>query len=248
VNEQPPVDHNGAVRPATSVLSPAAIQALFPSFGTPAQPEPTSANGDSQNGDVEYLPGLGPEHALADPAALRAALEAILLVIDEPVTETLLAQTLDRPQAVITGALEALATEYTDAGRGFDLRRAAGGWRLYTRTEQAIHVERFVLEGQSARLTQAGLETLAVIAYKQPVTRSRVSAIRGVSVDGVMRTLMSRGLIAEHGTDPDTGGHLFRTTPLFLEKLGLNSLDDLPALAPLLPGMDALDDVISSAL
>lgn len=178
---------------------------------------------------------------------IEPALEAILLVVDEPVAEGLLAQTLGCPPAQVTAAMEGLAAEYTAAGRGFELRRAAGGWRLYTRTEYAPHVERFVLEGQQARLTQAALETLAVVAYKQPVTRSSIAAIRGVSVDGVIRTLLSRGLIEECGTDPETGGYQFRTTSLFLEKLGLNSLDELPALAPLLPGMDTLDDVIAAS-
>jgi segregation and condensation protein B len=186
--------------------------------------------------------GTGPAEDRIEPA-----LEAILMVVDEPVAVGLLAQTLGCPPAQVTTALEGLAAEYTAAGRGFELRRAAGGWRLYTRTEYAPHVERFVLEGQQARLTQAALETLAVIAYKQPVTRSSVAAIRGVSVDGVIRTLLSRGLIEECGTDPETGGYQFQTTPLFLEKLGLNSLDELPALAPLLPGMDALDDVIATS-
>ncbi len=178
---------------------------------------------------------------------LRAGIEAILLVVDEPVADVLLAQTLERPQAEVVATLEALSAEYTEAGRGFDLRRAAGGWRLYTREEHAGLVERFVLEGQQARLTQAALETLAVVAYKQPVTRSRISGIRGVAVDGVIRTLLSRRLIEECGAEPDTGGYLYRTTPLFLEKLGLDTLDELPALAPLLPDLDTLDDVIAAS-
>lgn len=182
----------------------------------------------------------------AERDRIEPALEAILMVVDEPVTEGLLAQTLGCAVPDVTRALQGLAAAYTEAGRGFELRRVGGGWRFYTRTEYAPYVERFVLEGQQARLTQAALETLAVIAYKQPVTRSSVAAIRGVSVDGVIRTLLSRGLIEECGTDPETGGYQFRTTTLFLEKLGLNSLDELPALAPLLPGMDALDDVIAA--
>jgi segregation and condensation protein B len=166
---------------------------------------------------------------------LRAALEAILLVVDEPVTDVVLAQILDQPTERVAALLEELSAEYTAAGRGFDLRRAAGGWRLYTRPEYAGYVERFVLDGQSVRLTQAALETLAVVAYKQPVTRSRISAIRGVNCDGVVRTLVTRGLIEECGTEPDTGAYLYRTTTLFLEKLGLNSVDQLPPLAPFLP-------------
>jgi len=179
--------------------------------------------------------------------ALRRALEAIMLVVDEPVAEELLAQVLERPREEVVAGLESLSAEYTASGRGFDLRRAAGGWRLYTREEFAPFVERFVLDGQQARLTQAALETLAVVAYKQPVTRSRISAIRGVAVDGVIRTLLTRGMIEECGAEPDTGAHLYRTTTLFLEKLGLDSIDELPALAPLLPDLDTLDDVISAS-
>ena len=142
----------------------------------------------------------------------------------------------------VEAALHALADEYTAAARGLDLRQVAGGWRLYTRAECAPWVERFVLDGQSARLTQAALETLAVIAYRQPVTRARISAVRGVNVDGVVRTLLARGLITEAGQDTGTAGTLYRTTPLLLEKLGLQSLEELPDLAPLLPDLDELDD------
>ncbi|MFV2116376.1 SMC-Scp complex subunit ScpB [Micromonospora sp. LOL_025] len=170
-----------------------------------------------------------------DDAELRGALEAILLVVDEPVSELVLAQVLEQPAERIGPMLDEIAAGYTAAGHGFELRRAAGGWRLYTRPEYATHVERFVLDGQSVRLTQAALETLAVVAYKQPVTRSRISAIRGVNCDGVIRTLVSRGLVEECGTEPDSGAFLYRTTTMFLEKLGLNSVDDLPPLAPFLP-------------
>ncbi|SCF45945.1 SMC-Scp complex subunit ScpB [Micromonospora mirobrigensis] len=170
-----------------------------------------------------------------DDAELRGALEAILLVVDEPVSELTLAQVLDQSPERIGPVLDDIAAGYTAAGHGFELRRAAGGWRLYTRPEYADHVERFVLDGQSVRLTQAALETLAVIAYKQPVTRSRISAIRGVNCDGVIRTLVSRGLVEECGTEADSGAFLYRTTTLFLEKLGLDSVADLPPLAPFLP-------------
>ncbi|MDQ1652416.1 MAG: segregation and condensation protein [Cryptosporangiaceae bacterium] len=183
--------------------------------------------------------------ALRTPEELRPAIEAILMVVDEPVADNVLAQILERPTGEVTAVLEGLAAEYREQERGFDLRRAAGGWRFYTRSEFAPYVERFVLDGQQARLTQAALETLAVIAYKQPVTRSRISAIRGVAVDGVIRTLLTRGLIEECGAEPDTGAHLYRTTLLFLEKLGLDTLGELPPLAPLLPDLDSLDDVIS---
>jgi segregation and condensation protein B len=173
---------------------------------------------------------------------LRAVLEAILLVTDEPVPATTLAQVSERPTAEVEQVLQELVADYDAAGRGFELRLVAGGWRLYTRPECAPYVERFVVDGQQARLTQAALETLSVIAYRQPVTRARVSAVRGVNVDGVVRTLLARGLIAEAGQDPDSAGTLYRTTPLFLEKLGLQSLDELPALAPLLPELSELDD------
>jgi segregation and condensation protein B len=181
---------------------------------------------------------------LADEAELTAALEAILLVVDEPVAEMQLAQILEQPTERVGMLLENISARYTAAGHGFDLRRAAGGWRLYTRPEYAAYVERFVLDGQSVRLTQAALETLAVVAYKQPVTRSRISAIRGVNCDGVMRTLATRGLIEECGVEGETGAHLYRTTDLFLEKLGLNSVDQLPPLAPFLP--DDVEEVLDA--
>src|SRR3712207_775969 len=152
--------------------------------------------------------------------------------------------TLFRSVERVGAMLEDISARYTAAGHGFDLRRAAGGWRLYTRPEYAAYVERFVLDGQSVRLTQAALETLAVVAYKQPVTRSRISAIRGVNCDGVMRTLATRGLIEECGTEPETGAYLYRTTTLFLEKLGLNSVDELPPLAPFLP--DDVEEVLDA--
>lgn len=172
---------------------------------------------------------------LDDPTVLRAALEAILMVVDEPVPEVMLAQVLERPTETVAVALRALAAEYAEQRRGFELRQAAGGWRIYTRDDFAPYVERFVLDGQQVRLTQAALETLAVVAYKQPVSRGRVSAIRGVNCDGVIRTLLTRGLIEECGAEPDSGAHLYRTTVLFLERMGINSVDELPELAPFLP-------------
>jgi segregation and condensation protein B len=166
---------------------------------------------------------------------LRGALEAILMVVDEPVTVRLLAQVLEEPPNRIEHMLATLVEEYVRTGRGFELRSVAGGWRYYTRAEYAGYVERFVLDGQQIRLTQAALETLAVVAYKQPVSRSRVAAIRGVNCDGVMKTLVTRGLIEECGTEHESGAHLYRTTRLFLEKIGLNSVEDLPSLGPFLP-------------
>ncbi|WP_116025044.1 SMC-Scp complex subunit ScpB [Thermomonospora umbrina] len=174
---------------------------------------------------------------------LRASIEAILLVVDEPVAEVTLAQILERPRREVADALRALAAEYTAQGRGFDLREIAGGWRFYTRESCAPVVERFVTDGQQARLTSAALETLAVVAYRQPVSRARVSAIRGVNSDGVIRTLTLRGLIEEAGQDPESQAHLYRTTGYFLERLGLRDLDELPDLAPYLPD-DLPDDII----
>jgi segregation and condensation protein B len=166
---------------------------------------------------------------------LRASLEAILLVADEPVPVVVLAQVLERPRSEVEAELRGLAASYAAEGRGFDLREIAGGWRFYTREDCAPLVERFVSDGQEVRLTQAALETLAVVAYRQPVSRARVSAVRGVNCDGVMRTLVLRGLTEEAGTDKETGAILYRTTGYFLERLGLASLDDLPDLAPFLP-------------
>ena len=166
---------------------------------------------------------------------LRASLEAILLVADEPVPVVVLAQVLERPKNEVTAQLNDLAEEYKIQGRGFDLREIAGGWRFYTREDCAPLVERFVSDGQEVRLTQAALETLAVVAYRQPVSRARVSAVRGVNCDSVMRTLVLRGLVEESGTDAETSAILYRTTAYFLERLGLAGLEDLPDLAPFLP-------------
>jgi len=185
---------------------------------------------DIKEADVEEA-----EIEEADGPGVRASLEAILLVADEPVPEVLLAQVLERPRGEIDAALRALAAEYTADGRGFDLREIAGGWRFYTREDCAPLVERFVRDGQEVRLTQAALETLAVIAYRQPVSRARVSAVRGVNCDGVIRTLVLRGLVEDSGTDQETGAILYRTTGYFLERLGMASLDELPDLAPFLP-------------
>ena len=179
-------------------------------------------------------------------AELRPALEAILMVSDEPLAEVRLASVVGHPVADVEGALEALAAEYAEQRRGFDLRRVAGGWRFYSRPEFAAVVESFVLDGQQARLTQAALETLSVVAYKQPVSRARVSAIRGVNVDGVMRTLLTRGLVEEAGQDEQSGANLYRTTSYFLERIGITSLDELPELAPYLPDMDDLEDELAS--
>ena len=189
--------------------------------------------------------GAGDAASEAQPGpGLRACLEAILLVVDEPVPEVVLAQVLERPREEIALEIAGLAASYTAEGRGFDLREVAGGWRFYTREECAPVVERFVRDGQEVRLTQAALETLAVVAYQQPVSRARVSAVRGVNCDGVMRTLTLRGLVEEAGTEHETGAILYRTTGYFLERLGLAGLDELPELAPFLP--DEIEDADSA--
>lgn len=178
--------------------------------------------------------------------SLTAGIEALLLLADEPMTVLDLAAATHQPAAEIEAAVRQLSAEYTEAVRGFDLREVAGGWRFYTRAECSPLVERYVLDGQQARLTQASLETLAVIAYRQPITRGRISAVRGVNVDGVIRTLLTRGLIAEAGHDGESGAHLYTTTSYFLERMGIASLDDLPPLAEHLPDLADLEDVLDS--
>jgi segregation and condensation protein B len=185
-------------------------------------------------------PAPPPEEAdeplqLLDPVELQGGLEALLFVMDDPVDEETLAGALRCSADQVQAGLADLAADYDRRRSGLTLRRVGEGWRLYTRDEHAPVVERYLIDGQRSRLTQAALETLAVIAYRQPVTRARISGIRGVGVDGVMRTLITRGLVREVGTDPDSGGGLYATTPLFLERLGLTGLGDLPELAPLLP-------------
>ncbi len=172
---------------------------------------------------------------------LKPALEAVLMVTDQPLDHLSLAQAVGVPPHQVVTALRELAEDYTEQGRGFDLRQVGQGWRFYSREEYAPLVERFVVDGQQSRLTQAALETLAIVAYRQPVSRARVSAIRGVSVDGVVRTLVSRGLVEEAGFDGETGAHLYRTTSYFLERMGLTTLDQLPEIAPFLPEMSELE-------
>lgn len=172
---------------------------------------------------------------------LTAPLEALLLMATEPVGAAELAQALGVPVPVVWEALETLAAFYDETGRGFELRQVGQGWRLYTRPEHHEVVAAWVLEGQQARLSQAALETLAVVAYLQPIARSRVGAIRGVNVDGVMRTLATRGLIEEAGHAEDSGAVLWRTTDHFLQRMGYTSLDQLPPLAPHLPEASLLE-------
>lgn len=177
------------------------------------------------------------------PGGIQGALEAVLMVLDEPVTALALASALEVPVADVEGTLTDLESAYRESNRGFTLRQVGDGWRFYSRLEYAPVVEKFLLDGQQARLTQAALETLAVIAYRQPVSRSRVAAVRGVNVDSVIRTLLSRGLIDEVGHDQETTAIVYGTTTVFLERMGLGSLEELPALAPYLPDVDLLDEI-----
>ncbi len=192
------------------------------------------------------------------PGGAKAALEAVLMVIDQPASEEELAAGLELPVAAVAALLGELQREYSgytvkapdldqasgtglgSSPRGFELRKVAGGWRIYSRAEFADVVGKYLLEGQTARLTQAALETLAVIAYRQPVSRARVSAIRGVNVDSVVRTLAQRGLIEDAGTDHESGAILYRTTSYFLERMGISSVADLPQLSPHLPGLEGI--------
>lgn len=181
-----------------------------------------------------------------DDSELGAVLEALLLVVDTPVTADALAAATEQPAYRVAAKLQLMAEELAARDSGIDLRDAGGGWRMYTRARFAPYVERLLLDGARSKLTRAALETLAVVAYRQPVTRARVSAVRGVNVDAVMRTLLARGLITEAGADPDSGAVTFATTEMFLERLGLTSLADLPDIAPLLPDIDAIDDLSES--
>ena len=174
------------------------------------------------------------------------SLEAILMVVEEPVPELVLAQITEIPTERVREALVELAARYESEERGFVLREISGGWRFYSHPDMAPLVEKFVIDGQQAKLTQAALETLAVIAYRQPISRARISAIRGVNVEAVMKTLITRGLVEECGIEQETSAILYQTTSYFLERIGLSKVEDLPSLAPFLPDIDGLDEVIAS--
>lgn len=203
---------------------------------------------------TEHMPEHDPSYGIpdiAEPAELDAdelkrVLEALLLVIDTSVTADALAAATEQPVYRVAAKLQLMADELTGRDSGIDLRHTSEGWRMYTRARFAPYVEKLLLDGARTKLTRAALETLAVVAYRQPVTRARVSAVRGVNVDAVMRTLLARGLITEVGTDADTGAVTFATTELFLERLGLTSLSELPDIAPLLPDVDTIDDLSES--
>ncbi len=170
------------------------------------------------------------------------AIEAIVMVSMEPVPNETLAQLLEQPTAVVEQLCLQLADAYDEAGHGFQLVKVAGGWRYQTHADLSPYVERFLLDGQRARMSGAALETLAIIAYKQPLSRAQIASIRGVDPDGVIRTLQARGYVEEKGRDTGPGqAILFGTTPLFLEKLGLNALSDLPPIAEFVPGADVVE-------
>ena len=201
------------------------------------------SNPDVESPALEVVEDSQLSHVI-DSAALARSIEAILMVVDEPVTELTLASVLQVTVDQVIGALDALVPSYVD--RGFTLKAINGGWRFYSHPDCSDVVEKFVLDGQQNRLTQAALETLAVIAYRQPISRARVSAIRGVNVEAVMKTLVTRGLVEEYGVENETGAILYKTTTYFLERLGLNALTDLPPLAPHLPDIEGLDEILDS--
>ena len=201
----------------------------------------------TQQGDVS-APDSGFDAESFDLGApdLAAALEALLIIADQPMTVEEMAAVTGVPADEVDLEVRRLASEYTESGRGFDLREASGGWRFYTRAECSDLVSRYITEGQTARLSQAALETLAVIAYRQPVSRARISAVRGVNVDGVVRTLMTRGLVEQVGTEAESGAGLYGTTGYFLERLGLVDISELPPLAEHVPMGEVLSEIIET--
>ena len=179
----------------------------------------------------------------------RRAVEAMVMVAEAPVAPGLMAQLIEIPIGEVEAICAELADEYRAEGRGFELVRAAGGYRYRSHPDAESYVKRFVVSGQSARLSSAALETLAIVAYKQPLSRAQVSAIRGVNAEGAMRTLEQRGLIYEAGRDPGPGNaRLFATTPAFLERLGLDSLRDLPPLVDFVPGPEVIEALETSLM
>lgn len=221
--------------PEPAVEDPAVPDATVDAPEAPDAPSHTEAGEDVQVAfDVGELPG-----------GARGAIEAVLMVVEEPVTDHALSSVLEIPVEEVREHLQKIEDTYREGTHGFTVRNVGGGWRFYSHAAYAPVVEKFILDGQQAKLTTASLETLAVIAYRQPISRARVGAVRGVNVDGVVRTLLTRGLITEVTKDEESGATLYGTTPYFLERMGLNSLDDLPALAPYLPDAALLDDLVS---
>ena len=196
--------------------------------------------------EPDEAPGDASGDGRPTPESISGPVEALLLMADEPMSVEVLADAVGAPVPVVERCLSDLAGFYDSTRRGFELRPVAGGWRYYTRAEHADLIGHWVVSGQSSRLSQAALETLAVIAYLQPISRSRVSAVRGVNVDGVVRTLLARDLIAEVGHDEETGAVHLGTTAYFLERLGLAALEDLPPIAPLLPDAAQLEEELSA--
>jgi segregation and condensation protein B len=195
------------------------------------------------SGDPAIVDPTAAAVASLDPDRLRPGLEAILFLADEPVEVEVLAEILEQEPDVIRAELEALAADHLAARRGIEVRRAAGGWRMYSAALARPAVERWALAGRTGRLTQAALETLAVIAYKQPISRQEISDIRGVNADGAVRSLVARGFVAQVGRDEGPGQALFYgTTPMLLERLGLDRLEDLPPLTEFLPEAPAPDE------
>lgn len=208
--------------------------------------------GSRVDADAAAIGGARAEDALVEDAlvedalgapTLEAACEAVLLLADEPIPLVALASIVRRPVEQVDAVVRGLSEQYTEDGRGFDLREVAGGWRYYTRADCADVVSRYVVDGQQARLTQAALETLAIVAYRQPISRGRISAVRGVNVDGVVRTLLTRGLIEEVGVEPGSQATLLGTTPYFLERLGISDLAELPPLAEHVPTYAEIGDL-----
>jgi segregation and condensation protein B len=213
-------------------IDPSVNPALAPEMISESEPAMQTA----------HQPDHQPDPQLAIQADLEPAIEAILLVAHEPVTAELMAQLLEQPLSRIEDVCELLAARYTAGGHGFELVKVAGGYRFQTRAELSAYVERFLLNEQRARLSGAALETLAIVAYKQPISRAQIASIRGVDPDGVLRTLMARGYVDEVGRDNGPGqAVLFGTTSMFLDKLGLDSTDDLPPIAEFIPGADVVE-------
>jgi segregation and condensation protein B len=175
-------------------------------------------------------------------ATFKRAIEAVILVAHDPVAPELLAQLLEQPVSSVERWCDELKAEYEDQRRGFELRRVAGGYRYQSQADQTPYVERFVVHDQRTRMSGAALETLAIVAYKQPISRAQIASIRGVDPDGVIRTLVAKGYIDEVGRDDGPGqAHLFGTTSMFLEKLGLDTIDHLPPIAEFIPGADVVE-------
>ena len=195
----------------------------------------TMVEDSQEHADGDEPRGLG-------APSLSAALEALLLLSEEPLTPLALAELVVRPVDEVEQQLHDLAAEYVEQQRGFELRNTDSGWRFYTAAECRELVTRFVTDGRQARLSQAALETLAIVAYRQPVTRSQVGAVRGVNPDGVLKTLIARGLVTETATDGMAAE--FTTTPYFLDRMGMASLSELPPIADHLPSLDSLDELL----